>query len=317
MARSKGKLSKRARSILSLLLFLALLLTINAFMEDPIGGDLLPVDAPKATGTPKPILPSGKTLDIYVLDVGQGDSIFLRGPSGKTMLVDASESNMYERIDAFLQQQAIKQLDVVVGTHPHADHIGAMEQVVTHYKIGAYYMPDAQNQTRMFENLLDALAEHNINVKEASGGKQSTISWEEGIEVRILSPLPDVEYDNLNDSSVILHVKYGNTSILLTGDAETFAEKAALKALPEEYFRSTVLKVGHHGSSSSSSDAFLDAVSPKIAVVSLGKDNDYGHPHKETLEALNNRDIPLYRTDTQGIIHITLDGEGYAVDTEK
>ncbi len=316
MARSKSKLSKRARSLLSLLLFLALVLTVSAFMEDPIV-DLLPVDAPAATNTPMPALPSGKTLDIYVLDVGQGDSIFLRSPSGKTMLVDASERNMYERIDDFLQRQAVKQLDVVVATHPHADHIGAMEQVVTHYKIGAYYMPNAENQTRMFENLLDALTEQNIKVKQAVGSKTSTIGWDENVTVRILSPLPDVEYDDLNDTSVILHVQYGKTSILLTGDAESFAEKAALKALPKDYFRSTILKVGHHASSSSSSAAFLDAVDPSIAVVSLGKDNDYGHPHKEVVDALKSRDVPLYRTDTQGIIHITLDGEGYAVETEK
>ena len=315
MARSKGKLSKRARSILSLLLFLALLLTVNAFMENPIG--LLLVDAPTATGTPKPQLPSGKTLDIYVLDVGQGDSIFLRSPSGKTMLVDAGESYMYERVDDFLQNQAVKKLDVVVGTHPHADHIGAMEQVVTHYNIGAYYMPDAQNQTKMFENLLDALTEQDINVKQAVGGKTSAINWDEDVEVTILTPLPGVEYDNLNDWSVILHVQYGDTSILLTGDAESFAEKAALKALPEKYFRATVLKVGHHGSSTSSSDAFLDAVDPEIAVASLGKDNEYGHPHKEVVEALEARNIPLYRTDTAGTIHIVLDGEGYTVETEK
>ena len=315
MAKSKGKLSKRARSMLSLLLFLALLLTINAFMEDPI--EILPIDAPTATNTPAPALPSGETLDVYVLDVGQGDSIFLRSPSGKTMLVDASESGMYESIDTFLQNQAVKQLDVVVGTHPHADHIGAMEKIVTHYKIGAYYMPDAQNQTRMFENLLDALTEHNINVKQAAGGKTSAIKWDEDVELTILSPLPGVDYDDLNDWSVILHVQYGDTSILLTGDAESFAEKAALKALPEEYFRANILKLGHHGSSSSSSDAFLDAVDPDIAVVSLGKDNDYGHPHKEVVTELKNRDIPLYRTDTQGTIHITLDGEGYTVETEK
>ncbi len=315
MARSKGKLSKRARSILSLLLFLALLLTVNAFMENPI--DLLPADAPTAASTPKPQLPSGKTLDIYVLDVGQGDSIFLRSPSGKTMLVDAGESFMYERVDEFLQNQAVKKLDIVVGTHPHADHIGAMEEIVTHYTIGAYCMPDAQNQTQMFENLLDALTEQDINVKQAAGGKTSTINWDEDVEVNILSPLPGVEYDNLNDWSVMLHVQYGDTSILLTGDAESFAEKAALKALPEDYFRATVLKVGHHGSSTSSSDAFLDAVDPEIAVVSLGKDNEYGHPHKEVVEALEARDITLYRTDTAGTIHIALDGEGYTVETEK
>ncbi|HWR22057.1 MAG TPA: ComEC/Rec2 family competence protein [Feifaniaceae bacterium] len=315
MARSKGKPSKRARSILSLLLFLALLLTINAFMEDPI--DLLPASAPAATGTPKPALPSGKTLDIYVLDVGQGDSIFLRSPSGKTMLVDAGESYMYERVDEFLQNQAVKKLDVVIGTHPHADHIGGMEKIVTHYTIGTYYMPDAQNQTRMFENLLDALAEQDISVKQAVGGKQSAIGWDEDVEVNILSPLPGVEYDDLNDSSVILHVQYGETSILLTGDAESFAEKAALKALPESCFRATVLKVGHHGSSTSSSDAFLDAVGPELAVVSLGKDNEYGHPHKEVVDALKSRNIPLYRTDTGGTVHISLDGEGYTVETEK
>ena len=137
------------------------------------------------------------------------------------------------------------------------------------------------------------------------------------MEIRILSPLADVTYDDLNDTSVVCRVRFGDTSILLTGDAESYAEKAALKELPASYFRSTVLKLGHHGSSSSTSAAFLDAVGPEAAIASLGADNEYGHPHEETIEALRSADTPFYRTDQSGTIHIAMDGANYSIKTEK
>lgn len=257
------------------------------------------------------------TLEVYVLDVGQGDSIFLMSPSGKTMLVDASESGMYPQIDAFLTEMKIEKLDIVVGTHPHADHIGGMRKVVENYEIGGYYMPDAVSTSKTFENLLDALEKRNVPVHEALADGDTFIDWDAQVEVRILSPVAGHTYSDLNNASAIVRVKFGDTAILLTGDAEHDAERIALGEYPASYFASTVLKLGHHGSSTSTMQAFFDAVNPSIAVMSLGEGNTYGHPHSEILALLEQAGIPYYRTDESGTVHITLNGSGYSVETEK
>jgi len=340
MAKRRRRAGKTARNLLSLLLFLALLLAVDCFAGDPAG--VLQANAPgpaaasaapaafeqpaaspestqpgKPAASPSPAGAQTGALSVYVLDVGQGDSIFLKSPSGKTMLVDAAESDEYKTIDAFLKKQQVKKLDVVIATHPHADHIGSMRSVVSHYPVGVYYMTDAVNNTASYENLIDTLKSRKITVKQAIGGADSYIAWDDAAEVRILSPLPGKTYDDLNNTSIVCRVRFGDTSILLTGDAESIAERDMLETLPAELLRATVLKAGHHGSNSSSSPDFLDAVSPKAAVISCGLDNAYGHPHEETLESLAQRDIRVYRTDQDGTVHITLDGKGYTVETEK
>ncbi len=312
--------NKRMRSYIALLLVLALLFAIDYFMGDPAGvmAAQETIEPSPAAQTPasSPYTVKG-TVDVYVLDVGQGDSIFLKSPSGKTMLIDASTSDMYERIDEFLQKQNVTRLDVVIGTHPHADHIGGMRKIISKYDVGTYYMPDAVNNTSMFEKLVDALDAKNIPVKKAVGGADSFIDWDDNVEVRIFSPLPGASFEDLNNYSAVCHVRIGDTSIMLTGDAEEQAEEALMKEIPAALLRSTVLKLGHHGSSSSTSEGFLNSVRPKLAVASLGADNDYGHPHQETLDKLKNADIPLLRTDLSGTIHISLDGTGYKVETER
>ena len=312
--------SKRTRSYIALLLVLALLFAIDYFMGDPAG-----VMAPLETveSSPAPQTPASSsdavrgTVEVYLLDVGQGDSIFLKSPSGKTMLIDASTSDMAEKIDEFLQKQNVTRLDVVIGTHPHADHIGGMRKIISKYDVGVYYMPDAVNNTSMFEKLVDELDARNIPVEKAVGGADSFIDWDDKVEVRFFSPFPGASYEDLNNYSVVCHVRIGETSIMLTGDAEEQAEEALMKEIPATLLRSTVLKLGHHGSSSSTSEGFLNSVRPKLAVASLGADNEYGHPHQETLDKLKNADIPLLRTDLSGTIHITLDGTGYKVETER
>lgn len=306
-------------------LVLALLFAIDYFMGDP--ADLLQTfdtlsaaaSEPASTDIPSNTLKPGAAgvLDVYVLDVGQGDSIFLRSPSGKTMLIDASTSDMADRIDAFLQAQHVTRLDVVIGTHPHADHIGGMREIISKYDVGAYYMPDAETNTNVFEKLLDELDARDIPVKEAAGGSKSLIEWDDSTEVRVFSPLPNITYPDLNNESVVCRVSYGDTSILLTGDAETFAEEAFMKEIPTRYLRSTVLKLGHHGSSTSTGDALLNVVDPELAIASVGADNDYGHPHQETLDKLKEAGIKLLRTDSNGTIHIAFDGRAYTVETER
>lgn len=320
MAKKKPFLNKKARAVIALLLVALLILALDYFMEEqPEAAAPAETLSPLSSPSPTPEAVSAKEeyLDVYVLDVGQGDSIFIKGPSGATMLVDAGESGAFKIIDAFLQAQGVKKLDVVIGSHPHADHIGGMQKVVANYKIGAYYMPDVVNNTRMFENLLDELEKRKVPVKKAVGGKASYIKWDKNVEVRLLSPLADAKYNNLNDASVICNIRFGDTSVLLTGDAEAYAERACLMELPEAYFKATVLKVGHHGSSSSTSAAFLEAVSPEAAIISLGANNDYGHPHKEIISALKRAKIPYYRTDESGLVHIRLDGSSFTVETEK
>lgn len=334
--KKKQTLSPRARQIISALLVLLLVVVVNHFMGDPLelypqpeqaaSATVAQADAGPQAGAQTASVVAGKTLDVYVLDVGQGDSIFLRSPSGKTMLVDASVSGMFSRIDDFLQAQGVERLDVVIGTHPHADHIGGMRKVVEKYEIGTYYMPNHASTTQTFEKLLDALDARGVEIREAAasgasgaGGatEDSFIPWDDAVEIRILSPLAEREYKDTNDYSVVCRVKYGDTAILLTGDAEKHAEEAMLAELPPSYFESVILKLGHHGSSTSSSSALLDATKPKVAIASLGEDNTYGHPHVELMERVEAYGLEFYRTDLDGTVLVRLDGTGYVIETEK
>lgn len=220
------------------------------------------------------------------IDVGQGDSIFLRSPNGKTMLVDAGTPDSFESIQNVLSEEGVTKLDVVVMTHPHSDHMGSMKRVIDNYDIGTFYMPDAVNTTSSFDRMLSALEKKKVKTKVIWGSAKTTINWDGDVEVRVLSPIKGADYqNNLNDMSVVIKVTYGETSLLLTGDAESYAEELMI-ASEKELLQADVLKIGHHGSSTSSSQAFLDAVQPKAVVISLGKNNDYGHPHRETMQRL-------------------------------
>lgn len=243
------------------------------------------------------------------IDVGQGDSILLVSPNGKTMLIDAGTPDSFNSIESFLNEKEIKKLDVVIATHTHSDHIGSMKRIIDDYSVGRFYMPEAVNTTTTFDKLLSSLERKKVKVKAIWGGKKSTINWDDDVEVRVLSPIKGNDYEqNLNDMSLVVKVTYGETSLLLTGDAEKTAEVIMLKN-DAGLLKANVLKLGHHGSSTSSSKAFLDAVSPDIVVISVGADNNYGHPHKETMERLSKMDVKVYRTDKLGTVCMMLDGK--------
>ena len=246
-------------------------------------------------------------LLVSFLDVGQGDSILLRSPSGKTMLVDGGPEGSFPIIDEALMKWNIVGLDVVVASHLHADHIGGLIQVVDTYPIGDFYYPPFDAQSETYFSLLDALKESQATVHQPLAGVDTLIPWDDQVEVRILSPY-DVNYSDFNDTSYIIRISYGNTAVLLTGDATELSEKLALKAQPNHYFRADVLKIAHHGSSDSTFEAFLDAVSPAYAVISCGKNNDYGHPHAALLDRLRERGLTIYRTDEDGTVTLLLDG---------
>lgn len=242
------------------------------------------------------------------IDVGQGDSIFLKSPNGKTMLIDAGTSDSLSSIKSVLDNEGVTKLDVVIMTHPHSDHMGSMNEIAENYKIGTFYMPDAVNTTSMYDKLLSTLERKNIKTKTIWGSSKSTIKWDDDVEVRVLSPIEGEDYlDNFNDLSIVVKVTYGDTSLLLTGDAESRAEELMLSA-EKDLLKADVLKLGHHGSSTSSSKAFLEAVQPKAVVISVGKNNDYGHPHKETLQRLKSIGTEIYRTDKLGTVRMLFTG---------
>lgn len=231
------------------------------------------------------------------------------------MLIDAGTREAGETIESDLQALGVTSLDAVVATHPHADHIGSMKQIIEDYTIGTFYMPllpdDQTPTTATYENMLDALLDKNVQTEQIS--TDTKISVPENANFAVLSPEKDEIFDNLNNYSAVLRFIYGNISFMLTGDAETEVEENILAR--ETDITSNVLKCGHHGSSTSSSMDFLRAVNPAVAVISCGQDNKYGHPHRETLESLSERNCKILRTDTDGTVAVTTDGNTYSVYT--
>lgn len=253
-------------------------------------------------GTPASAPLSG-FLKVHFIDVGQADSILVQAPSGKNILIDTGNNNDDTLVVNYLKNQDISKLDIVVGTHPHEDHIGGLDTIIKTFDIGQIVMPNATTTTQTFKDVLTAVQNKGLKITTAKPGV--ILDLGAGINATVIAP-NGTKYDNLNNYSAVIHLTFGSTSFLFTGDAESISESETLKAGAN--VKSTVLKVGHHGSSSSTSQAFLDQVRPKYAVIMCGKDNDYGHPHQETLKKLAKVGAKVYRTDLNGTIVATSDG---------
>ena len=257
--------------------------------------------------SPVPNPTEREALAVTLIDVGQGDAILVRSPSGRTMLVDAGPEDMFFSIRAALRAYGIERLDAVVATHPHTDHIGSMAGVLDRYEVERFYMTDFPGATPVYERMLRALKKEGCPVYNTDS--LTEIDWDEAVSVAVLNPICGQVYEDANASSIVLRIDFGKTAILLTGDMEQETETLLLGALGKEALDADVLKLGHHGSQSATGVGFLDAVSPKYAIVSLGKGNEYGHPHRAVKNLLKARDIPLYRTDQHGLITVFSDGE--------
>ncbi|GAA0686307.1 MULTISPECIES: ComEC/Rec2 family competence protein [Clostridium] len=246
---------------------------------------------------------TGNELKVHFIDVGQGDSILVQFKD-KNLLIDAGPRSSSNDLLKYLKGINLTKLDYVVATHPHEDHIGGMPEIIKNFEIGEFYAPKKQASTKIFQTMVEDLKKKNHKINVAKAGV--SLDMDSDISVEMIAPNSS-DYENVNNYSAVIKVTYKDTSFLFTGDAEKLSEKEILQKKYD--IKADVLKLGHHGSSTSSSKEFLDKVNPKIAVASLGKNNDYGHPHKEIIKAMKDRKISFYRTDELGTIVLKSDGK--------
>lgn len=247
-------------------------------------------------------------MKVHFLDVGQGDSTFVQLPTGQNMLVDAGTKNEGVKVINYLKKAGVKKIDYLVATHPHEDHIGGMAAVIRGFEIGRVYMPKATHTTKAYEDLLQAIQAKGLKITAAKAGVEIINSA--GLSAVMLAP-NSAAYEDLNNYSAVIKLTFGKISFLFTGDAQLQSEQEMLAN--GFSLKTDVLKVGHHGSYSSTSPAFLNAVKPKYAVISNGTGNDYGYPHAVTLQKLS--ETQVFRTDLNGNVIFTADGEGLQVFT--
>lgn len=268
--------------------------------------------APKPT-TSVPNVPDTNqingTLKAHFLDVGKADCILLQFPNNKNMLVDAGDNNDRDAIIEYLKNYNIKKLDWVVGTHPHKDHIGSMDAVISGFDIENVIMPKITTKTKTFEDVLLAVKAKDLKVKSPEPGNY--LINEGGLSVQVLAPNGQ-GYEDLNNYSIVLIVKYLKNTFLLTGDAKIISEQEIMAKGFD--IKADVLKVGHHGSDSSTSIEFLKKVNPKYAVISVGKGNSYRHSLLETISKLTSNNVEILCTDKDGTVIITSNGNVLSVD---
>lgn len=251
----------------------------------------------------------GATLNVLVIDVGQADSILVTMSTGETMLIDAGEASSTDAIFEELDERDITHIDVLVATHPHADHIGGMRGIIERYDVGMVYMPNMTSKSKTYLNLMQIIDDKDITVTEAYADEHFSLG---AAQCTIVSPGKDDDID-ANNESVVIFLDYLDTECLFTGDMERRAEEEVLA--DGSMIDADILKVAHHGSSTGTSEDFLAAVSPEYAVISCGEGNTYGHPHVQTLDLLSKYDLTPHRTDISGDILFTSDGHTIQVTT--
>ena len=247
-------------------------------------------------------MPSGSGLAVHFIDVGQGDSI-LAESDGHYMLIDAGENDQAGTVVSYLKAEGVTKLDYVIGTHPHSDHIGGLDKVIDTFPVDKVLLPPVEHTTRTFEDVLDSIASRGLKITKPAPGDSYDLG---NASFTILSPVKDYGND-LNNWSVGIRLTYGDNSFVMCGDAENQAEEDIVNS--GAMLKADVLKAGHHGSSTSTSDAFLKKVSPSWVVIQCGKGNSYGHPHKETMEKLKKAGCQVLRTDEEGTITAFSDGK--------
>ena len=245
-----------------------------------------------------------KLFSVHIIDVGQGDSIFIQTLEDKRILIDAGDEEAEHTVYSYLKRRGVKKIDVLIATHPDTDHIGSMDYIIDKFKISHFYMPDAKTDSEAFYNLLDSCRDKNLKIEYLTKG--DVLKIDSSTTMEILSPSTITDKNNLN--SIVSLLNYKGYEFLFTGDAEKENESEILSScnLPDIEF----LKAGHHGSSSSSTDEFIAKLKPEAVAISCGYNNDYGHPHRSVLDTFRENGSVVYRTDKNGTLVFYCDENG-------
>lgn len=276
-----------------------LVISLLAFL---FGQNYLDGEEPQETAPP-PVV-SGDTVEFHFIDVGQGDAALIRTAAGD-VLIDASTNSAEDDLKAYLDAQGVTTIEYAVFTHPHEDHIGGADMVINTYNVKRVLLPEKEHDTNTYNYMMDAIETRECDLILSEPDYVFTVGE---VTFTVLAPLGS-SYKELNDWSIVLRAEYGATSVMFTGDAETVSEGEML-----ERYSSTgkldcdLLKVGHHGSTTSTSEAFLEAVSPDHAIISVGEGNTHNHPSAKILTRLENSNVRIWRTDLEGSIVFVSDG---------
>ncbi len=314
--RRRRKRIRKSPIIVTVLILVAVL----ALLFLKYGEKLFEPSFPEDQDTEPTVSVSGDEVIFHIIDVGQGDAILITTEQGN-MLIDSGDlsSESQGKLDRYLKSQNIKSFEYVVFTHTDADHIGSGDIVVNNYDVKTVIMPDYQATTKVYGRLVAAIEDKKVDlvlIGEDADCEQPGYTFKLGpVTHTVMAPTKD--FDDPNEMSVVIKSVYGETSVLLTGDAEIKSEKAMVEKYTRGELDIDILKAGHHGSSTSSSDSFLGQTTPEVVLISCGAGNKYGHPHNAALERYEKAGIEVYRTDRQGTILVKTDGVTYTIDTEK
>ena len=301
-------------AVLSLILCVVVLLTVA-----PI--DILPQPATQPPDRQGTVEQATATTTVAVMDVGQGMCVVVLAPDGTSMVVDAGRSGdgIENIVIPYLRENGVTEIDYLVMTHPDQDHIGGMPRLLDQMPVRNFVDPAIPATNQTYGHTLERVLEYDVNPILARAG--NSLDLGPGIGADILWPRDPFLIDDgepaTNDNSTVIQVTMGDVSFLITGDIEAAAEGIIVDSLTNDELQSDVLVVAHHGSNSSSSAAFLDAVSPSVAVIPVGLDNQYGHPHDEVMQRLRFRGISIHRTDLDGTVALITDGEQFTVELNR
>lgn len=255
-------------------------------------------------------IPENSNFEVHFIDVGQADSALIEC-DGETMMIDGGNVADSNVVAAYLKKEDVTELNYVVCSHAYEDHVGGLSGALSVTKADNIYAPKTETNTKAYKNFKKKAEEQNVEIKHPNVGDEIQLG---SSTVEFLGPV-DENGKDLNSTSIVLKITYGNTSFLFTGDAESDEEEEILNSGAD--LKSTVLKVGHHGSRTSTSYPFLREVMPQYAVISVEKGNSYGHPNEETLSKLSDAGVEVYRTDESGDIVMTSDGNSISITTSK
>ena len=300
----KRKKQEIRRFFIGLILIIAIF-AYETYLEEPLQNmlykleeyEILPAKSRKVDGN----------LHIYYFDVGQADCILIQNKTNN-MVIDAGNNADGPKLVKALKSLGIEKIDYLVGTHAHEDHIGGMDDLIRNFEIKTFYMPEVITTTKTFEDVLDALEEKQVAFDTPEIDKTFYLG-----DALVDTLYVGTDETDLNNTSIVLKVTYGRNAFLFMGDAEAKVERQIL----DKDISSDILKLGHHGSSYSTTKDFLKEVNPTYAIISVEKGNDYGHPHKETLTRLKNQNVKVYRTDKDHTIIATSDGNNITISTKE